>query len=137
AHAPRTVDELARTRGLTKNMAEGWQGAGLLAAVERGLAVPPSERPRLEQRPELPPGIGPTVELLRVLLKMKCEDNDVAQKLVATVSDLEQIAADDNADVPALHGWRRELFGEDALALKHGRISLAIENGRVKVVPVT
>lgn len=137
AHAPRTMDELARTRGLTKNMAEGWQGAGLLAAVERGLAVPPSERPRLEQRPELPSGIGPTVELLRVLLKMKCEDNDVAQKLVATVSDLEQIAADDNADVPALHGWRRELFGEDALALKHGRISLAIENGRVKVVPVT
>src|SRR3546814_11427240 len=111
-------------------MAEGWQGAGLLAAVERGLGIPPDQRPRLEQRPDLPSGIGPTVELLRVLLKMKCEDNDVAQKLVANASDLEQLAADDHAGVPALNGWRRELFGEDALALKHGRIALAVEAGR-------
>ncbi len=72
-----------------------------------------------------------TVELLKVLLRMTSERHAVASKVIATVDDLEQIAADDNADVGALHGWRRELFGEAALALKHGQLALAIERGRV------
>lgn len=136
AHAPKTAEELARTRGLSKSMADGWQGAGLLAGIERALALPRDQRPKPEQKPILPQGLGPTVDLLRVLLKMKCEANEVAQKLVANASDLELIAADDEADVPALHGWRREMFGEDALALKHGRVALAIEAGQVKAVSV-
>ena len=81
----------------------------------------------------LPRGIGPTVDLLRVLLKYKCEEADVAQRLVARTSDLEAIAVDDAADVPALHGWRRQIFGEDALALKAGRLALAVR-GRKPVV---
>ena len=68
---------------------------------------------------------------LKVLLRMTSERHAVATKVIATVDDLEQIAADDNADVGALHGWRRELFGEAALKLKHGRLALAIEKGRV------
>ena len=64
-----------------------------------------------------------TVELLRVLLKTRCEAHDVAQKLVASAADLELIAADDEAPVPALSGWRRELFGEDALALLASPVS--------------
>ena len=72
-----------------------------------------------------------TVELLKVLLRMTSERHAVASKVIATVDDLDQIAADDHADVPALHGWRRELFGEAAIALKHGRLALAIEKGRV------
>ena len=75
------------------------------------------------------------IELLRVLLKMRCEDHDVAEKLVASADDLELIAADDGAEVPALHGWRREIFGADALALKHGRLALTVVGRRVKVVP--
>jgi ribonuclease D len=71
------------------------------------------------------------VELLKVLLRMTSERHAVASKVIATVDDLEQIAADDSADVAALHGWRRELFGEAALSLKHGRLALAIEKGRV------
>jgi ribonuclease D len=71
------------------------------------------------------------VELLKVLLRMTSERHAVASKVIATVGDLEEIAADDQADVPALHGWRRELFGEAAIALKHGRLALAIEKGRV------
>jgi ribonuclease D len=71
------------------------------------------------------------VELLKVLLRMTSERHAVASKVIATVDDLEQIASDDNADVGALHGWRRELFGEAALALKHGQLALAIEKGRV------
>jgi ribonuclease D len=76
------------------------------------------------------------IELLRVLLKMRCEDNGVAQKLIASADDLELIAADDGAEVPALHGWRREIFGADALALKRGRLALTVVGRRVKVVPV-
>jgi ribonuclease D len=77
------------------------------------------------------------VELLRVLLKMRCEDHAVAQKLVANAEDLELIAADDEADVPALIGWRREIFGADALALKHGRLALTTVGRRVKVVSLS
>jgi ribonuclease D len=60
----------------------------------------------------------------------------VAQKLVASASDLELIAADDEATVPALHGWRRELFGADALALKHGKLALAVSKNRIELVPL-
>ena len=134
SHAPKTVDELTRTRGLTRNMAEGWQGEALLKAVKLGLNVANDDRPRVAKARRLPDGIGPTVELLKVLLKLKCEQHGVAQKLLSSSADLERIAADDNADVPALRGWRRELFGEDALALKHGRIALRIDQGEVRPV---
>ncbi|ALJ37012.1 ribonuclease D [Azospirillum brasilense] len=135
AHAPTSVDDLARTRGMGRGFAEGRQGAEVLSCVQKGLDLPESELPRVEPREEPPPGLQPIVELLRVLLKMKCEENNVASKLIASAADLEAIAADDEAQVPAMQGWRRELFGEDALALKHGRIGLAVLDRRVRIVP--
>jgi ribonuclease D len=72
--------------------------------------------------------------LLKVLLRMTAERHSVAAKVIATVEDLDRIAGDDEADVPALKGWRRELFGEKALALKHGQLALAIERSRVVMV---
>jgi len=135
AHAPSDVEHLARCRGLSRSIAENRQGAQILAAVKRGLELPASECPEPTPRRDLPSGIGPLIELLRVLLKMRCEDHDVAQKLIASADDLELIAADDGAAVPALHGWRREIFGADALALKHGRLALTVVGRRVKVVP--
>ena len=77
------------------------------------------------------------IDLLRVLLKMKSEDHHVAAKLIASAGDLEAIAANDEADVPALSGWRLEVFGNDALALKHGGLALAISGNRLKLVPLT
>ncbi len=126
AHAPTTVAELGRVRGLGKNQIEGPRGAAILEIVGRALALPEDSCPRPLEKPDLPKGIGPVVDLLKVLLKLKCDEHDVAQKLVASSADLEQIAADDEADVPALHGWRRELFGADALRLKHGKIALGL-----------
>jgi ribonuclease D len=134
AHAPRTVDELARTRGLGKNFAEGRFGGEILAAVARVLAMPESEYPMPPPRQDTPAGLGPLVDLLRVLLKLRCEENDVAQKLVADTEDLEMIAADDAAPVRALHGWRAELFGNDALDLKHGRLGLTVAGKRIRLV---
>jgi ribonuclease D len=76
------------------------------------------------------------VELFRVLLKQRCEDFEVAQKLVASADDLEAIAAADDAPVRALHGWRHEVFGRDALALKHGELALTAGNNRIELVPL-
>ncbi|HLF58459.1 MAG TPA: ribonuclease D [Alphaproteobacteria bacterium] len=135
SHTPRTKAELARSRSLSKGMAEGSAGSAILKAVADGLDVPETELPELPPRLESAPGIKPLVELLKVLLKMKCEEHGVAQKLVATTPDLEAIAADDAAPVPALQGWRRKVFGEDALALKYGKLALTVRDKSVFLVP--
>jgi ribonuclease D len=132
-HAPRTVEALARTRGLPKGVAEGRFGREILDAVAEGIADP-DPPPALPQKAENPPGLGPLVELLRVLLKQRCEDFGVAQKLVASADDIEAIAADDGADVRALTGWRRDVFGADALALKHGKLALTAGRNRIQLV---
>ena len=67
---------------------------------------------------------------------MQCDEHDVAQKLIASSGDLERLAADDDADVPALQGWRREVFGDDALALKAGRIGLTVAGKGIKIIPL-
>jgi ribonuclease D len=134
SHAPATIADLARTRGLSRGVAEGKLGGEILAAVQRGLALPEDQQPKLPQRAELPAGLGPLTDLLRVLLKLRCEENDVAQKLVANAEDLELIAASDQADVRALHGWRYELFGRDALDLKHGRLALTASGKKISLV---
>ena len=136
ARAPVSVEALATTRGLGRKLAEGAMGREILAAVERGLVVPDEECPRVERPPPPPRGIGPVVELLKVLLKLKCEKHDVAQRLIATTADLERIAGEDAPEVAALHGWRRKVFGEDALALKEGRVALAIRGRKLRLVPV-
>ncbi len=136
AHAPANVEDLARVRGLGRSFAEGRMGADLLAAVARGVALPDDQCPRDDTGAEPALGVAAVVELLRVLLKMKCEDHHVASKLVASGSDLDAIAADDQADVPALSGWRLELFGKDALALKQGRLALTMSGNRVRLVPL-
>ncbi len=71
-----------------------------------------------------------------MLLKLRAEDSDVAQRLIANGGDLEAIALDDHADVPALKGWRREIFGTEALALKRGEIGIAVRDRRISVVPL-
>jgi len=129
-HAPTTIEKLGNLRSLPKGFDRSKWGAEIVAAVQRGLARDLSTLPRLE-KPRNNSNGAAIVELLKVLLRMTSERHAVASKVIATVDDLEQIAADDNADVAALHGWRREMFGEAALSLKHGRLALAIERGRV------
>ncbi len=129
-HAPTTLERLANLRSLPKGFDRSKWGADIVAAVQRGLARDPATLPKLE-KPRGNSNGAAIVELLKVLLRMTSERHAVASKVIATVDDLEQIAADDNADVGALHGWRRELFGNAALSLKQGRLALAIEKGRV------
>jgi ribonuclease D len=131
--APTTIERLASLRSLPKGFERSKWGEAIIEAVQAGLARDPKALPRFD-RPKPAVNGQATVELLKVLLRMTSEAHGVAAKVIATVDDLDRIAADDRADVPALSGWRRDLFGEKALALKHGQLALAIENGRVVTV---
>jgi ribonuclease D len=130
-HAPTTLERLGHLRSIPKGFEKSKWGSDIIAAVQRGLARDPAKLPKIEKPRSNNFNGAAIVELLKVLLRMTSERHAVASKVIATVDDLEQIAADDEADVPALHGWRRELFGEAALKLKHGQLALAIEKGRV------
>lgn len=134
ARHPLNENDLDKTRGVGRNFGASKQGQAIIGAINAALAEPQENWPVPKVRTELPAGIGPTVELLKVLLKLCSEEKGVAQRLVASSDDLQNIAADDNADVAALHGWRRELFGQYALRLKHGQIGLKLENGEVALV---
>jgi ribonuclease D len=125
ALTPTTEKALSQTR-LAKHFARSKHATGMLEAVSKGLSTPDEKCPRVPRTPDKPAGLGPVIDLLKVLLKARCEANDVAQKLIATVDDLEQIAINDQADVRALTGWRKELFGDDAIRLKHGHLALAL-----------
>ncbi len=130
--APRSAEALARLRTIPAGFERSRTGADIVAAVERGLSRDTSDI-RLPERVRRSGGNGAIVELLKVLLKAVCEAEGVAPKIIGTVDDLEAIADDDAADVPALQGWRRSLFGDRALALKQGRLALSVESGRIVV----
>ena len=136
-HAPKTINDLSRARGLSLKKAEGSLGNALLKAVKVGLNVPSENLPEVKRDAPLPKGIGPITDLLKVLLKLKCEKHDVAQKLIATVNDMEQIAAfGQNANVPALQGWRQEVFGIDALRLRSGQLAMVIKDHNLELVEI-
>jgi ribonuclease D len=128
---PKTTEALGQLRSIPKGFERSRSGEGILQAVAAGLARDPETLPKFERYKPLSNGASATVELLRVLLRMTAEQNGVAARVIASADDLEAIALDDNADIEALKGWRRELFGERALKLKRGEVSLAIEGGRV------
>ena len=131
--APTTIERLGQLRSLPKGFERSRWGDQIVDAVKRGIDRDPKSLPRLERFKPAPNGAA-TVELLKVLLRMTSERHGVAAKIIATVEDLDRIAANDEADVPALKGWRRELFGDKALALKRGRLALAVDKGRVVTV---
>ncbi len=135
ALTPTSEKALSQTR-LSKHFARSKYAAAMLEAVKNGLDIPDKDCPRVPRVPDKPSGLGPVIDLLKVLLKARCEANDVALKLVATVDDLERIAIDDQADVPALSGWRWDLFGADAIKLKHGHVALALseDNKTVQIL---
>jgi ribonuclease D len=136
-HAPKTVDDLARTRGLGRRMADGDTGQRILAAVARGVAVPDDKCPQPPAGHDRNRDRGPVTDLLKVLLKLRCSDAGVAQRLVASAEEVEVIAAQaEHADVPALCGWRREVFGEHALKFMRGKIALAANNGNLVTIVV-
>jgi len=135
SQAPTSAEELGRLRSVHDGFARSARGRELIEAVRRGRAMPEQDMPQLDIAEPLPPTAAAVADLLRVLLKSVSARFDVAAKLIATSDDLDRIALDDAADVAALKGWRRELFGADALALKAGKVALAVERGQIVTVP--
>jgi ribonuclease D len=131
AQQPSTPAALAQLRTIPRGFERSRAGEEIIAAVRRALALPKEQLPRVPKHKPLGNGNGAAVDLLKVLLKMISETHGVATKVIATVDDLEAIAADDRADVAALHGWRRELFGDMALKLKRGDLALAVDFNQV------
>ncbi len=136
ATAPTSAEALARVRGISRGFAEGRSGAGLVAALQEAAALPESALPEAPRAKDGPRASSALVSLLKVLLAAKCEEHNVAPKLLASSDDLDRLATEPAPDIPALHGWRREMFGADALALKAGSITLGVEGKRVRLVRV-
>lgn len=133
--APRSVGELAHTRGLNDDFARGRLGKGILAAIEAALEQPQDEWPNLPKEQVQVDAPGPIADLLKMLLKVKCDGAGVAPKLVANSVEIERLAAGED-DSPLLHGWRYEVFGKDAEALMAGRLAIAARDGRAIALPL-
>jgi ribonuclease D len=134
SQAPRTPEDLGSLRTLHNGFARSMRGRAVLEVVAKGLERDPKTIPPLERGEPMPPEAQAVVDLLRVLLKATAGRHGVAPKLIATGDELEEIARSDETDVPVLRGWRRTLFGDDALALKRGELALVIKGGEVTVL---
>jgi len=135
SQTPRTPEDLGSLRTLHNGFARSARGRAVLDAVTRGLERDPQTVPPIQRGEPMPPEAQAVVDLLRVLLKATAGRHGVAPKLIATSDELEEIARAGDIDVPVLRGWRRKLFGDDALALKRGELALVINKGEVAVLP--
>ena len=133
---PQTKEAMNQLRALPKGMGSSRIGDAVLKAVAAGLACDPKSLPALEDgRDEMSESAQAAAEVLKLALKVVCEQQGIAPKLVATTSDIDAVAENDAADVHLMHGWRRELFGDLALAIKRGEAVIGFERGRVCVLP--
>jgi len=136
AHPPETPEALDRIRAVPKGFANSRMGKGLLEAIHQGLSAPPpegavAENRQQRRRREPSPAV---VDLLKTLLRLRAEAAHVAPRLIANADEIERLAAYEDDDLPALHGWRHEVFGKDAIALRKGELAIAVENGDAVVV---
>ncbi len=130
---PGNMNELGRSRLLLREARKGDIADGILAAVKAGKDCPPENMPKLPKRDDKQQVNPALADLLRVLLKAKTESSSVAPKLIASSADLDALASG-NRDVAALHGWRHEVFGADALRLCEGKVALAAKGNNIKIV---
>ncbi len=133
AAAPATAEALTAMRGVSRGFAEGRSGVGLLEAIATAQALPEDALPEAPRKdgPRPSPAL---VSLLKVLLAAKSEQHDVAPRLLASSEEIDRLATEPEPDIPALAGWRREVFGNDALSLKAGRISLGVDGRRIRLL---
>ena len=132
---PKDGKALARARSIPTGFERSRTGTAILDAIKQGVEMPREGLPSIE-KDDREKASADVLELLKVLLKRQCEAFHVAPKLIASSADIEAIALNDDADVPALSGWRREIFGEPALRLKRGEIALRLDKDRVDIIDV-
>jgi len=134
--APTSPEQIQGLRAVPRGFERSRPAQRLFDAMTNALADPQAYAPKVDKSAPAPQAAGPVVEMLKVYLKLCAEDAGVASRLIATVPDLEKIAIDDDPDIAAMKGWRREVFGEPAQKLKRGELGLVLEKGKVVVKPV-
>jgi len=136
AHMPKSAQELMSLRAISRDRIGNERAREIVTVLDEVREMNAADYPEPPVERIDTSDNGPSMELLKVLLKLKCDTHNVAQKLIASSGDIEAMAADDNADVRALSGWRRDLFGEDALRLKRGEIALTANGALIKVIEI-
>ena len=131
AGRPQHTNGLNGVRGLSPNFGTSKAGSKVIELIKSALAIPEDELPQIKRHRPPQMNIDPIMELLKVLLKLKCQTENVAPKLIASMDDLEKLAQNDDADIKALKGWRFDLFGSDALALKKGKMGFAMKDNEI------
>lgn len=131
ASRPRDADALGRIRGLGPNFVKGKMGESLLRALAEAMALPKEQWPCLPRKEPPPRGLGPTVELLKVLLRLCSEKHDVAAKMIATTDDLDAFAITPDAPNQITMGWRNDVFGQHARRLIEGKLALTLIKGNI------
>ncbi len=132
---PKDSEALGKLRTIPRGWERSSQATGLVEAVLSALEIPKEDLPRLPKQKHSPEGAASASELLKVLLKRVSEKHGVAPKIIASSDDLDRIAAEaENAEVPALSGWRRELFGDLALKLLDGGVALRFVDRKIEAV---
>jgi ribonuclease D len=134
AHPPDSAEGLERMRAVPKGFAASRSGKALIDAIAEGLSAPPPKPLPLDRPRRMREASPSTVDLLKTLLRLRAEEAKVASRLIASSDDIERLAAFEDEGVAALHGWRAEVFGNDAVALRSGTLALAIEDGEAVVV---
>jgi ribonuclease D len=134
AHPPDSAEALERIRAVPKGFAASRVGKALLETIAEGLNAPPPQalerdHPRRKREPS-----PSSIDLLKTLLRLRAEEAKVAPRLIANSDDIERIAAGEDEGVAAMHGWRADVFGRDAIALREGRLALALEDGEATIV---
>ena len=134
AIAPTTPEALGRARGITRGFADGKTGASLIEAIQAAKDLPEDALPEVPRGRDGPKPSPALVSLLKVLLAAGADQHHVAARLVASSDDIDRLATEDAPEIPALHGWRRDVFGADALALKEGKVALGVDGRRIKMI---
>lgn len=133
---PKEPEGLSAVRGLSKGFHNSAQGRALWQALEAAEALDERDLPKVRKTDRKHERTPPVAELLKVLLRIRCAESGVAPRLVASSDDIDAIARDDRAPVKALEGWRLELFGRDALGIKHGSLALSAGGEEVEIVEI-
>jgi ribonuclease D len=130
---PTHKNALTSVRGLGANFSSSRRGDAIISAIAEAMEMDEVDLPKVSRKRPPSQNTDPIVELLKVLLKLVCKRENVAPKLLASADDLEKIAENDVVDVKALYGWRYDIFGKDAIALKNGEVAFAIKDGKIVI----
>lgn len=135
--SPSSTKALGRIRGISDRMANSDKGHKIIKIVQQAQERDTKDCPVKDIKEAVPPHLQPTVEMLKMLLRIQASENDVAAKLIAKTDELEAIAIGKNLELPSLKGWRRDIFGQKALDLKDGKIAFTLKKGQIHTLTLS